>query len=106
MNYSLLHSVRSFFSVADPYHEPDPEIAKQVFDLDEIAVVCYLIRPRNVGQVIYRGRPWSAVCLEDLVLLPETQVRVIDRVELKLVVRPLAVSQARTLPKKRLNQTA
>lgn len=106
MNYFLLQSFRSFFSVADPYYEPDPEIAKQVFDLNEIAVVCYKIRPRNVGQVEYRGRPWSAVCLEDLVLLPGTQVRVIDRVELKLVVRPLVVSQSRALPKKRLNQTA
>ncbi|MGG6268297.1 NfeD family protein [Leptolyngbya sp. AN03gr2] len=106
MNYSLLQSFRSFFSVADPYHEPDPEIAKQVFDLYEIAVVCYRISPRNVGQVEYQGRHWSAVCLEDLVLLPGTQVKVIDRVELNLVVRPLMISQARSLPKKRLNRSA
>ncbi|MBE9010307.1 NfeD family protein [Pseudanabaenaceae cyanobacterium LEGE 13415] len=102
MNYSLVQSFRSFFSFADPYYEPDPEIAYQVFDLEEIAVVCYGIRPQGVGQVEYRGRHWSAVCLEDVVLLPGTKVKVIDRYELKLVVRPLAASQLRTHPKKRL----
>ncbi|GAP99230.1 NfeD family protein [Leptolyngbya sp. NIES-2104] len=104
---SLLQSFRSFFSIADPYYEPDPETALMVFDLQEIAVVCHKLRPRQFGQVEYRGRYWSATCLEDLVLLPGTRVKVVDRVELILVVTPIAAVQSRAvLSKKRIEQTA
>jgi membrane protein implicated in regulation of membrane protease activity len=104
---TLLQSFRSFFSIADPYHEPDPETAIKVFDLHEIAVVCYKLRPQQFGQVEYRGRYWSATCLGDLVLLPGTHVKVVDRVELILVVEPIAAVQSRVgLPKKRIEKTA
>jgi membrane protein implicated in regulation of membrane protease activity len=64
--------------------------------------VCEKLRPEQFGQVEFRGTWWTALCLDNVVLLPGTRVRVIDRVELILVVEPLATPQVRTLrPKKR-----
>lgn len=93
---------KSFFSIADAYHQPDFEIAEKVHELGQIAQVCEKLRPGQLGQVEFRGSWWTALCLDNVVLLPGASVRVVDRVELILVVEPLATPQVRALrPKKR-----
>ncbi len=100
----LLQSFRLFFSIA--YHEPDPTIAAEVRELENSAIVCDKLQPGQIGQVDCQGRFWSAVCLDDLVLLPGARVRVIDRVNLILVVEPISASQANVLHSKhRFEQT-
>lgn len=102
---SLLQSFGSFFSIALPYHQPDPEIEAKVLELENVGIVCAKISPGQTGQIEYRGSWWSAVCLNDLVLLPKTRVKVIDRVNLILVVEPIAIAQARAArPKKRFER--
>jgi len=97
--HSLLISLCSFFSIADPPEPPDPQIMKKVQELQNLATVSYRIQPGQIGQVKYRGSYWSACCLdEDLVLLPGAQVRVIERVELTLVVELIALPQSQSLP--------
>ncbi|HTL89780.1 MAG TPA: NfeD family protein [Leptolyngbya sp.] len=101
----LFRLLRSFFSIAEPYHPSDSKNAEKFFEMESIATVCYKICPRQVGQVEYRGRFWSARCFDDLILLPRTQVKVIDQIELTLIVEPLSASQAGALrPKKRFEQ--
>jgi membrane protein implicated in regulation of membrane protease activity len=99
---SRLQSWKSFFSIADAYHQSDREIAEQVYEFGQIAKVCERLRPGQSGQVEFRGSWWTALCLDNVVLLPGASVRVIDRVELTLVVEPLATAQVQALrPKKR-----
>jgi membrane protein implicated in regulation of membrane protease activity len=104
---NLAQSVRSFFSIADAYHEPDPYIAAQVDGLGNVAVVCEVLRPEQYGQVEYRGRFWTALCLEHAIIPIGTRVKVIDRVELVLVVEPLAMPKVTSIrPKKRIEEAA
>lgn len=108
MNYSSwLEFFKSFLSIANAYHKPDPEIAASVYQLKRIAEVCETLRPGQLGQVEYGGTYWTALCLENVVLLPKARVRVVDRVELTLVVEPLVNPQVRAVrPQKRSDEAA
>lgn len=103
MSRHFLHWVRS---IANPYHESNPENVEKIFELEHTAEVCYKLCPGQIGQVEYSGHFWSARCFDDLILLPGARVKVVDRVDLILVVEPIAVSQSRALrPEKPFEQT-
>ncbi|MCU0549152.1 MAG: NfeD family protein [Leptolyngbya sp. Prado105] len=86
-------ALKSFLSIADFDPESPSEYRTKVLEVGRIAVVCELLRPGQFGQVEVGGTWWTAYCLQELELPVGAKVKVIDRVDLTLVVEPVASPQ-------------
>ncbi|MBW4417678.1 MAG: NfeD family protein [Myxacorys californica WJT36-NPBG1] len=59
---------------------------------DDIGTVSKTIHPQQPGRVEYRATWWDAVCPHDIVLPAGTQVRVIETINITLVVEPVSLN--------------
>lgn len=91
---NLLDGLVSFFSRAQV---PAAAGAIDLSIFEEVGIVTETIHPYQPGRVEYRASWWEAVCLNNVVLLPGTQVQIVDRDNITLVVKPIAPVQVATL---------
>lgn len=59
-------------------------------DLQEVAVVTREVCPGQVGRAKFRGSWWPIACEQDLYIPPGTQVAVVGRRNITLIVEPLS----------------
>lgn len=68
-------------------------------NMDKIAKVAETIHPGQRGRVSFQATTWFAVCPYDIVLMPNTPVRVIgDRDSTILIVEPILFGTNSALP--------
>jgi membrane-bound ClpP family serine protease len=70
-------------------------IGKEHDPLEVLATVVKAIPPGKGGSVRFQGALWRAQCPYAIELAPDTQVKVIDRQKLTLIVVPLHLAQVR-----------
>jgi membrane protein implicated in regulation of membrane protease activity len=70
-------------------------ISKEQDPLEVLAIVVKAIKPGSPGSVQFQGTTWRAQCPYAISLTPDTQVKVIDRQKLTLIVVPLHLAQVR-----------
>lgn len=66
-------------------------IESQVLAIQDGGVVTEAIHPGAIGRVEYRSTWWNAVCLKPVVLPVGTRIRVVNIVNITLVVEPIAL---------------
>ncbi|KAM3113253.1 NfeD family protein [Phormidesmis sp. 146-33] len=66
--------------------------------LEEQGIVTETIYPNQLGRVSYQASWWFAACPHNVVLLPGTPIRVLDRINIILIVEPLAPSNSQSNP--------
>lgn len=66
-------------------------IESQVLAIQDVGVVTEIIQPGAIGRVEYRSSWWDAVCLKPMVLPVGTRIRVVEIVNITLVVEPIAL---------------
>jgi membrane protein implicated in regulation of membrane protease activity len=64
--------------------------------MDKQGTITEIIQPGQRGRVSFQATTWFAVCPHDIVLLPNTPVRVIEHHDCTLIVEPVVFDSHRT----------
>jgi membrane protein implicated in regulation of membrane protease activity len=67
-------------------------------NIDKLGTVAEIIQPGKRGRVSFQATTWFAVCPYDVVLMPNTRVRVIEHHDSTLIVEPVAFGSNPALP--------
>jgi membrane protein implicated in regulation of membrane protease activity len=67
-------------------------------NMDKLGTVAETIEPGKRGRVSFQATTWFAVCPYDVVLMPNTRVRVIEHHDSTLIVEPVTFDSNSALP--------
>lgn len=100
MTNPLFTVLSQWFSQVDPQTIAKKAAIGSIYDnMDKLAKVAETIYPGQRGRVSFQATTWFAVCPYDVVLMPNTPVRVIgDRDSTILIVEPILFGANPALP--------
>lgn len=97
-SHPLLNFLRSLFSLRVQRmvngSSPQPIGVQRFNYLEEQGIVTETLYPNQLGRVNFQASWWFAACPHNVVLLPGTPIRVFDRINIILIVEPLAPSNS------------
>jgi membrane protein implicated in regulation of membrane protease activity len=67
-------------------------------NMDKLGTIAETIHPGQRGRVSFQATTWFAVCPYDVVLMPNTRVRVIEHHDSTLIVEPVSLDSISALP--------
>lgn len=99
MTNPLFTVLSQWFSQVDPQTIAKKAAIGSICDnMDKLGTVAEIIQPGKRGRVSFQATTWFAVCPYDVVIPPNTRVRVIEHHDSTLIVEPVTFGSNPALP--------
>ncbi|NJK69077.1 MAG: hypothetical protein HC789_16545 [Microcoleus sp. CSU_2_2] len=99
MTNPILTALSQWFSPGESQTRAQKAAIGSICDnMDKLGTIAETIHPGQRGRVSFQGTTWFGVCPYDVVLMPNTRVRVLEHHDSTLIVEPVTFDSNFALP--------